>query len=292
MIQAVAIGPDQLVYSTTRAKGSTHVVAHSPTAARSLFETKEALRALWVAADGCVHAAGKRYHTSRGGTWTSHTTGASDAYAMWGTADEIFMGTADGQLLRSRAPDDWQQLAKIDGAIFAIAGTSGSDVHFGGEGVLGHFDGTTAQLAEAPGGIVQDFYVAGGELWVCNGIGVLHRAAPGAPFTALCTVSDEIYGLGKGLGGFFIHGGHQLHRLDGNQLSLVHDNEDKALMMKRGEYATCMASDGRRVVAGGARSVLVEDGLGFAEWPALGGAAKSNKKPAKPKPKAKKPKHS
>jgi len=276
VIQAVAIGPDQQVYSTSRAKGSTHVVAHSPAAARSLYETKEALRALWIAADGTCHTGGKRYHTNRGGSWTSHATIISEIYAMWGAGDELFLGGANGVVLHGRA-GDWKHIASAMGSIYCITGTSARDVYIGGVGYLAHFDGTNVETL-ASSDLYEAICVCGEALWVSNGKAILSRS-----FAPLVTSEDALYGLGKGIGGLFVHGGYQLHRLDGTQLSLVHDNEDKALMIKRGEYATCMASDGRRVVAGGSRSVLVEDGLGFAEWPALSAAAAPTKS-TKPKP--------
>ena len=272
MIEAVAIGPDQAVFSIARRKGESHVVAHSPAAARSLFQTKETLRALWIAEDGTCHAAGKRYHTNRGGTWTSHATTIGETFAIWGTADEVFLGSDEGELVRGR-PDSWQHIGQPLDSVLCIHGASASDVYIGGIGGLSHFDGKQLSPPEPPDDTyaVAGLQAARGELWLCTAAAVFHRSGPSESLRCVARLDDdgELYGFGKGVGGAFVHRGSQLLRVDPDRLSLVHDNEEKALMVKNGEYATCMTSNGRRVVAGGARSVLVEDGLGFAEWPAL-----------------------
>jgi len=270
MIEAVALGPDQAVFAIARTKGESHVVAHSPAAARSLFHTKDILRALWIADDGTCHAAGKRYYTNRGGSWTSHAIPLSEVFAMWVAGDEVFLGSGEGEVVHGRG-DDWQLVGQALDAVLCIHGTSARDLYIGGIGGIAHFDGSEL----TPGEPLDDSHAVagihvsrGGDVWACSAVAVFKRTTTWTPVARL-DEDGELYGIGKGVGGVFVHRGFQLLRVDPDRLSLVHDNEDKALSTKNGEFATCMASNGRRVVAGGARSVLVEDGLGFADWPAL-----------------------
>lgn len=285
MIEAVALGLDDSVYSVKRGGGASHVVANTKDAARSLYETSDKLDALWVSASGAIHAVGKRYHTNLGGTWRASKLPAR-AFAIWGTSDDdLYVGGVDGELMRRHA-GTWTELANTGELVTAIDG-AGSTVFFTGYfDFVGVFAGTTLEERKWPGHLQALYCASPDHLWLCA-TDAVYEVTSGAVIKLVST-NDELYGVGVGSGGVFIHRGIELLRLDGDHLVEVRDNGDNALMEKRATYATRMTSNGRRVVAAGARSVLVEDGDGFVEWPAL--AQPPVKAPAKPKAAAKKSK--
>jgi hypothetical protein len=268
VIEAVALGPDGGVYSVTRARSVSHVVAHTATEAHSLFETLDTLRGLWVSPSGAIHAAGKQHHTNASGAWKSKPTGAAPIYALWGAADDdLFAGSANGEVVRWRGTA-WTTLAQLAETIFGVHGTGAADVHICGDGLLAHFDGSAMTSRELPAGAhcLQAVYCAVAETWLCATSGLYRRA--GTRTVRIAGWEDgELYAVGIGAAGVFVQGGAQVLRLDGDHFAVAHDGP--TLMVKHAEYATCMTGNGTRVVAGGARSVLVNDGTGFVEWPAL-----------------------
>lgn len=271
MISAVALGPAGAVFSVSREKGTSHVVANTRDGATSLYATPDKLESLWVSPEGNVHAAGKRYHTNVAGAWRASKL-PEVGFTMWGSSDEdLFLGGINGAILRRR-DGAWTAIGNVGELVMGIHGIGAAPVYFVGSFAgIGIFDGATFSQQKSPGpGYWQNVLCASPqELWLCGTDQVCLR--DGAKARVVATINDrELYGIGVGTGGVFAHAGHQLLRQTGSTLEVVHDNENRALMVQRATYATCMTSNGTRVVAGGARSVLVEDGKGFVEWPALG----------------------
>jgi hypothetical protein len=278
VIEAVALGPDGGVYSVTRHRGASHVVVHTAIEARPLYETADTLRGLWVSAASAIHAAGKKHHTNRGGTWHAVTTGASPIYALWGADDDdVFAGSADGEVVRWRG-GAWARIAKLGGTIFGVHGTGATDVHVCGDAVHAHFDGTAVTSRELPPGAhcLQAVCCAAGETWLCATSALYRGGARVAGFD-----DGELYAIGVGAAGLFVQASARVLRLDGDHFVVAH--EGTALMVRNSDYATCMTGNGARVVAGGARSVLVNDGDGFVEWPGLELEVPPPKRAAKPK---------
>src|SRR5262245_31023620 len=119
MIEAVAVAADGSVVSVLRAKGVSHVVAQTATGARSLFDATDMMRGLWIAPNGAIHAAGKRHHTNASGAWKSGPTGAGTIYTMWGHGDDVFAGSADGDVMRWRA-GAWTKLGGVGNTVFGL----------------------------------------------------------------------------------------------------------------------------------------------------------------------------
>lgn len=292
MINAVAVGPDNAVYSITREKGVNYVVAHEPKTARVLMETKDKLAALCIDAGGSLHAVGAKHWTNRGGAWKSTKTGTGQGFAVGEVAGTLFMGTLDGKVARLRDGAAWEELGALgDDPITSITGTSATDVDVGMLGGFGHWDGKSLTTAELPDGLYEvqaAFAGKNGELWVVGGDALARRANAAGPIKIIARVDDgELYGVGVAGDAVFGHAGFQLVKLDGKKFAVVHDNEDKALMSKNAEFSTAMTSNGKRAVAGGARSVLVSDGGPFVEWAGLAQAAAAGAGAATASPKAK-----
>jgi hypothetical protein len=280
VIEAVALAPDGRVYSITRARGVSYVVAHAADQARSVYETPDTLRGLWVSPSGAIHAAGKKHHTNASGAWASKPTNAAPIYALWGAADDdVFAGSADGELVRWRG-GAWAAIAQLAETIFGVHGTGAGDVHVCGDGLLAHFDGTAVTARDLPSGAhcLQAVCCSAAETWLCATSG-LYRHAGTRTARVAAWDDGELYAVGIGAAGVFVQASAQVLRLDGDHFVVAHDGA--ALMVKQAEYATCMTGNGSRVVAGGARSVLVNDGAGFVEWPALELATPP--RPSKPK---------
>ena len=294
MIEAVAIGPKDAVFSVFRSKGVSFVVAHTAKEAISLYETPDKLRALWVSASGAIHAGGKRYHTNASGTWLA-TKAPCELFALWGVDDDVFAGGMGGEILR-RKGGAWHELANVEQLVTSIHGLGASSVHFVGDDLNGYFDGTSFTRDALPDGessmFMQGvFCTSAAETWLCSSQG-LYVARGREPATKVASANnDETYGVGLGAGGVFLHRGTELLRLEGETLVVVYENE-AALLAKQGVFSNCITSNGRRVVAGGVRSVLVEDGAGFVEWPGLAPARpvpEPKAPPAKPNAKTAKP---
>jgi hypothetical protein len=272
MIEAVAVGVDGTVYSVFRVRGVSHVVHHTAEGARSVYESTEAMRGLWIAPDGVVHAGGKRHHTNASGAWKAGPTGGGAIYTMWGSDGDVFAGTADGEVLRLRA-GAWVKIGAVGGTIFGIHGTSARDVTIVGDGVYARFDGASVATRKLPDNAYcfQSVYcLAGDDAWLCASSAVFQRTAAGERQVASAN-DEELYGAVPGTAGVIVHSGAQLWRLavEDRRLIDVSDALDSALMVKSGSTSTSIASNGARIAAGGVRSVLVDDGAGFVEWPGL-----------------------
>jgi len=267
MIEAVALGPDGAVFSVSRAKGVSRVLAHAPRAAAVLYETKEKLTSLWVSPTKTVYAGGKKLHFGGAkGAWQTAKL-PHDAFSMWGASDdELFIGSDAGAVSR-RAKGAWTSLGDLGDVVTCIAGTSARDVFFTGffEGVR-HYDGER-MTTRFPIDQTQGMRLGASATWVCTCDALYVVEAGGAP-REVASFDDEAYGVGVGTGGVFVLAPAEILRVSaGGAVEVARDNADKALMKKGGEYSTAITSDGTRVVVGGVDAVLVHDGRSFSVWP-------------------------
>jgi hypothetical protein len=280
MIEAVAVAADGAVVSVLRAKGVSHVVEQTATGARSLFETADIMRGLWIAPSGAIHAAGKRHHTNASGAWKSGPTGAGTIYAMWGCGDDVFAGSADGDVMRWRS-GAWTKLGTVGNTVFGIHGRSGTDIAIVGDNVYAYYNGSAVATHKLPDDaycLQSVFFTAAGDGWLCA-TSVLFRCDERGQVRRVTSLSDdgELYGCVAGTAGVVLHRGTALLRLERERFVEIGGIADAAFMLKNASYATCIASNGARIAAGGARSVIVSDGDAFVEWPAFETAP-----PAKP----------
>jgi hypothetical protein len=274
MIEAVALGPDGLAWSVTARARRRYVVCHARDGARVVYETADTLCALVVAGQR-LHAFGDRHHWSHdgGASWSSGPSPVDHAMACWRSPSGTLVVVGDAGAVDFRH-DDGAATADRDitlglGTLFGVAGTADDDLWVVGEGrAIHHFDGRTWTAVPAPPGAytLQAVCCRGvDDVWlVCASGGVYHGGRRG--FVEVARVpGGELYGVGIGRDGVFVHEGFQVQRVEGSALVVV--LEGKALMKRAGEYPTCMASDGVRVVAGGCDTVFVDEGAGFLPLP-------------------------
>jgi hypothetical protein len=271
MIEAVALGPKGAVYSAMRMKGASHVIAHDAKRATSLYSTKDQLRAMWVSASGVIHAAGKRHHTNLGGEWRSAKLGGEPIFGMWGSADDdVIAGSRGGELLRLQG-GKWIEIAKLPDTIYAVHGTAQDNVVVGGEGVFARYDGAKLAPIAKPAGVtcLHGLVADGDELWFCSPDRLFRQGAKGkAVRVAELDDGSEMYAIGIGKAGVFVQSVGGVRSLAGKRLVEVELEAAAVSQARTASYSTSMTSNGQRVVAGGVRSVLVNDGKGFVEWPA------------------------
>lgn len=287
MISAVSVDANDAVYSAKRLGTASFICANTNTAATPLYKTTDSIYSLHVSPSGAIHAIGKaRYHTNAGGAWRSTKFAPTNGSAIHAiTDDDIVVGTMKGLVLRSTdGGATWLEVANVNCYVTDI-----NSSYVMSHGVLGRLDGNTlTKLVERASFV--GMHEGTDVIWLCGNKSV-HQLKGSTLVTIVeCTNLDSsLYGIGVGTAGVFVHAGYEVSRVAGNQLACARDNADKALMVKNATYSTAIASNGTRVVAGGARSVLVEDGKGFIEWPELGekAAAAIDVKPAKAPPKKK-----
>jgi hypothetical protein len=277
MIYAVAIGPDNTVYSTLRSAGETAIVRHTAQGASIAYETSDPLHGLWISPRGTIHAAGKKLHDNARGTFASVKHAVGECYALWGADDDhVYVGGDAG--LQLRRGDTWTEVAVDDAGIFALGGTGADDVYAGGDdGVLRHFDGVKWRKLKLKGtSFIQGIACASrDEVLVITVAGdyQVFRGNARDGFKVIEKGDDEAYGVAPGP---TVHAGWKLFR-GGQEAAEV---DPKRLMVKSGEFSTAMTSRGSRIVAGGISSVLVDDGRGFVAWPGPG----ETKPKAQPRP--------
>lgn len=274
MIDAVTVTAKGAVYSANRVAGKTHVTLHTAKAATSLYQTSEKVHAIWATDTGIVWAAGKaKLHSNaargRSGAWTTIKYPGM-GMAIWGD-DEIYVVTFDGEL-GTLAVGAWKQLAKFDAVMSDVRSAGAQPIYALGHGVLARHDRLTGKTKTIRTG---DSFVGivahGGKTWVCGDHALWRLDGDKLVAAIAADASDPptMYGIGAGKSGLVVHRGFELARVDGKRFVVIDDIAPKALMEKSATFPTTIASNGTRIAAGGARSVLVDDGKGFVEWPAL-----------------------
>lgn len=281
MIHSVTLAADASVYSVERGGGLARVLSHTASKATCLYETKDKLAAVWASPSGALHAVGKSYHTNRTGSWSTTKLPVA-GFRIWGHSDDdLFVGGLDGALLRGRG-EAWTTLAELGDLITGIAGGDGV-AYVAGYGFLRRIVGDTIHEHAVAGNSsphLQDVICIGAATYYCSTDSVFVETT--AETKKLATIDDdELYGVGVGTSGVVAHAGSRLLRLADDRLVEYRTNDDNALMVQRATYSTAITSNGSRIVAGGARSVLVDDGDGLVEWPALGAPAAKAKTAAK-----------
>ncbi len=284
MISAVSVGKDGTVYSAKRLGTATFICTNTATAATPLYKTTDSIYSMHVSPSGAIHAIGKaRYHTNAGGAWRWTKFAPTNGSAIDAiTDDTIVVGTMKGHVLRSTdGGASWSEVANIGCYVTDINGS-----YVTSHGVLGRLDGNTlTKLVERQSFV--GMYESADAIWLSGNKSVHQlKGTVLATIVERTNLDSSLYGIGVGTAGVFVHVGYEIARVAGNVLECARDNADKALMVKNATYSTAISSNGTRVVAGGARSVLVEDGKGFIEWPELtetAAAAIADTKPAKKK---------
>jgi len=285
MIEAVALGSDGLAWSVTARARRRYIVCHSRDGARVVYETGDALCALVVAGQ-TLHAFGDRHHSSHdgGASWSSGPSPVDTAMACWRSPSGTLVVVGDAGAVAFRH-DDGNGTGDRDvtlghGTLFGVGGTADDDVWVVGEGrAIHHFDGRQWTAVPAPAGAytLQAVCCAGvDDVWLVCANGGVYRGGRSGFVEVARASGEELYAVGVGRDGVFVHAGVTVSRVEGPSFVVV--LEGAALMKKSGVYPVCLASDGVRVVAGGCDTVFLDEGAGFLPLP-------SGDPPAAPPPK-------
>jgi hypothetical protein len=205
---------------------------------------------------------------------------------MWGAADDdIFVGGLHGAIMRWHG-GAWTKVGEHDEMITCIHGTSAANVMIVGMGFVGRFDGKKLTTQKPPSNLIQGVHCGEGT-WLCGYDKLYRDDKPVASFAK--GVHSELYGVAIGKAGVFVLAPAEVLEVKGSTFVPV-GGLDEHTSAKGANYSTAIVGDGTRVVAGGALTVLVNDGDGFVAWPTVDPKAAVKPKPAATKPAATKKK--
>jgi len=253
----MTFSPSGALWSASRRKGKTQLVEHRKTSATSVYTTPDKVAAIWVSPSGAIHAAGRKYHSNVSGTWKASPIQA-EVMTLWGTADDdLWAGGSDGEVLRYDGRT-WTTIHRGD-MVTGIAGRSANDVHVATFSGYLRWNGKALKLATK--GAFQGVTIAGKHVFLC-GTDIVFR--DGKKIGAI-DGSDELYGVGVGAASVFALGPAEVFEVRSGKLTPV-ALDPAWLSVKRGEYSTAIASDGKRVAIGGTATVIVHDGRTWKAW--------------------------